>query len=189
MLSEILIFLMEVVATLVGGACLLRFVMHARTLSMRNPLGRIVQVLSDWLVLPLRRIIPPTPSVDLACIAAAWVVKLLQWAMLLALLRAGRWGVLPVVALVDVVKLGVTVAMIVVIAAVIVSWTQNRTLLADVVRTLAEPLLAPFRRFVPLIGGLDLSPLLALVLLQVASIILRSLEASLLGGAAPMGLV
>lgn len=189
MLHEILIFLMQVVVTLVGGACLLRFVMHSRAMSMRNPLGRFVQALSDWLVLPLRRIIPPTASVDLACLGAAWLLKLLQWAMLLTLLRIGRWSALPLVAVLDVVKLGVTVAMVVIIAAVVVSWTQNRTLLADVVRTLAEPLLAPFRRFVPLLGGLDLSPLIALVVLQVGSIILRSLEVGLLGGASPLGLV
>ena len=119
MLNEILIFLAEVVVTLVGGACLLRFVMHRRAMSTRNPLGRFVRGLSDWLVQPLRRLIPPTGSVDLASLAAAWLLKLLQWTLLLALLRVGRWSVLPVVALVDTVKLGLTVAMILVIAAVV----------------------------------------------------------------------
>ena len=189
MLNEILIFLMEVVVTLVGGACLLRFVMHRRAMSTRNPLGRFVRGLSDWLVQPLRRLIPPTGSVDLASLAAAWLLKLLQWTLLLALLRVGRWSVLPVVALVDTVKLGITVAMILVIAAVVLSWTQNRSLLADAIQSLADPLLAPFRRIVPQFGGLDLSPLVALVVLQVGSIVLRSVEGSLLGAASPLGLV
>lgn len=189
MLHEILIFLMEVVVTLVGGACLLRFVMHRRAMSMRNPLGRFIQGLSDWLVHPLRRIIPPAGSLDLASLTAAWLLKLLQWTLLMALLRMGRWSVLPVVALLDTVKLGITVAMLLILAAVVLSWTQNRSLLAHAIQSLAEPLLAPFRRIMPQLGGLDLSPLVALVLLQVGSIVLRSLEAGLLGGASPLGLV
>lgn len=189
MLYEILIFLMEVVVTLAGGACLLRFAMHRRAQSTRNPLGGFVRALSDWLVQPLRRIIPPSGSVDLASLVAAWLLKILQWAVLMALLRVGRWSVLPVVALVDTARLGITVAMILIIAAVVLSWTQNRGLLADAIQSLTEPLLAPFRRIIPLLGGLDLSPLAALVLLQVGSIVLRSLEAALLGGASPLGLI
>lgn len=189
MLYEILTFLMEVVVTLVGGACLLRFAMHARHMSMRNPLARFVQVLSDWIVLPLRRLVPATPSFDTACIVAAWLLKLAQWATLMALLGSVRWGMLPVVALLDVAKLGITVAFVVIIASVVLSWTQNRGLLAGVIHSLAEPMLAPFRRVLPLMGGLDLSPLLALVVLQIGSIVLRTLEANLLGGARPLGLV
>ena len=189
MLYEILIFLMEVVVTLVGGVCLLRFIMHRRALSMRNPLGGFVRALSDWLVLPLRRIIPSSGSIDLASLAAAWLIKLVQWAVLTALLRVGRWSVLPVVALLDTVRLGITVAMILIIAAVVLSWTQSRSPMASAIQSLAEPLLAPFRRIIPQFGGLDLSPLAALVLLQVGSIVLRSLEAGLLGGASPLGLI
>lgn len=188
MLYQILVFLVEVAVTLVGGACLLRFAMHARAMSMRNPLGEFVQALTDWLVLPLRRLLPATVSWDAACLLAAWLLKLLQWAVLLAAMRALHWGLLPVLAALDVARLGITVAMVVIIAGVVLSWTQNRGLLAAVIQRLAEPLLAPFRRVLPLLGGIDLSPLLALVLLQVASIVLRFAQGSLLGGALVPGL-
>ena len=55
MLYQVLTFLIEVAVTLIGGACLLRLYMRWRRMSMGNPVGRFVQALSDWLVLPLQR--------------------------------------------------------------------------------------------------------------------------------------
>ncbi len=59
MLYQIIIFLIEVAVTLLGGACLLRLYMRWRRMPMANPVGRFVQALSDWLVLPLQRLMPP----------------------------------------------------------------------------------------------------------------------------------
>ena len=50
MLYQIIIFLIEVAVTLLGGACLLRLYMRWRRMPMANPVGRFVQALSDWLV-------------------------------------------------------------------------------------------------------------------------------------------
>ena len=77
-----------------------------------------------------------------------------------------------------------SVAIAIIIVAAVMSWSQNRTLLADVLQRLADPLLAPLRRVIPLIGGIDLSPLVAVVVLQVLSIVIGSLQGSLLGVAA-----
>lgn len=185
MLYEIFAFLIQAVVTLVAGACLLRFAMHALGMSLRGPLGELVSALSDWLVMPLRRVAPPWPQRDMASLLAAWLLKLAQWAFLL--LGAERWLVWPVVALLDVLKLGITVTFVVIIAAVVFSWTGNRTWLADTVQRLAEPLFAPFRQLLPRMGGLDLSPIAALILLQVGNIVLRSLQGSLVAGAVPPG--
>lgn len=59
MLFDILTFVVEVAVTLVGSACLLRLAMRWRRMSMGNPVGRFVQALSDWLVMPLQRLVPP----------------------------------------------------------------------------------------------------------------------------------
>jgi YggT family protein len=48
--------------------------------------------------------------------------------------------------------------------------------MADVIARLAAPLLRQWRRLIPLVGGIDLSPLALLVVLQVAAIILSSLQ-------------
>ena len=187
MLYQIIIFLIEVAVTLLGGACLMRLYMRWRRMPMANPVGHFVQALSDWLVLPLQRLLPPRDKLDAASLLGAWLLKLLQYILLMMLIGAQRWTVLPLLALLGVAKLAVSVATAVIIIAAVLSWTGNRTLVADVFDRLCEPLLAPLRRAVPLVGGVDLSPLLAVVALQVLSIVLGSLQAGLLGSAVVIG--
>jgi len=187
MLYQVISFLFEVAATLVGGASLLRLYMGWRRMSMANPVGRFVMALTDWLILPLRRLLPPRGSIDAASLLAAWLVKMAQYAAMLLMLGSQAWAVLPVLALLGVAKLAVSVATAIVLVAVILSWTQSRSPISDVFERLSYPLLAPFRRFIPLIGGIDLSPLALLVVLQVVSIMLGAAQASLVGSAVVMG--
>ena len=181
MLFQILSFLIEVAVTLVGGACLLRLYMRWRRLPMGNPVGRFVQALSDWLVLPLRHIVPAGDRMDVASLLAAWLLKLLQYAALMGLLGIARWSILPLLALLGVARLTASVATAVIIVAAVLSWTGNRTPVSDVFEHLAAPLLAPIRKLIPPVGGVDLSPLLLVVVLQVLAMVLGSLQGSLLG--------
>ncbi len=187
MLYQILTFLLEVAVTLTGGACLLRPYMRWQRMPMGNPVGRLVQALSDWLVGPLQRLIPPRGGLDAASLLAAWLLKLVQYAVLLGLLGLSGWAALPLAALLGVARLAVSVATAVVIIAAVLSWMQNRTVARDVVERLCQPLLAPVRKRLPLVGGVDLSPLVVIVALQVLSIVLGSLQAGLLGGGAVLG--
>ena len=181
MLTQILSFLIEVAVTLVGGACLLRLYMRWRRMGMGNPIGRFVQALSDWLVLPLQRAIPPGDKFDVASLLATWLLKLLHYAVFMGLFGLTGWNALPLVALLGTVRLGVSVATAVVIIAAVLSWMGQRALVHQVFERLAAPLLEPIRRRVPLVGGVDLSPLLLIVALQVAGMVLGSLQARLLG--------
>ena len=181
MLYQVLTFLIEVAVTLIGGACLLRLYMRWRRMSFGSPVGRFVQALSDWLVLPLQRVVPPRNQLDVASLLAAWLLKLLQYAALMALLGMARWSVLPVLALLGVAKLAVSVATAVIIVAAVLSWTGSRTPMSDVFERLSEPLLAPIRKLLPLVGGIDLSPLVLIVGLQVLSIVLGAMQAGLFG--------
>ena len=106
----------------------------------------------------------------------------------LALAWEAAWPRLwPVLGVLGAVRLGVSVGTALVIIAAVLSWTGQRTLVVDVLQSLAEPLLAPFRRLLPQVGGIDLSPLLAIVLLQVVGIVIGSLQAQLLGSAIVAG--
>lgn len=183
MLFQVISFLFEVAATLVGGASLLRLYMGWRRMSMTNSVGRFVMALTDWLVLPMRRIVPARGKFDVASLMAAWLAKLVQYSAVLLMLGSSAWGVLPLLALLGVAKLAISVTTAVVLLAVILSWTQGHSPMGDVFSRLSEPLLAPLRRMIPLIGGIDLSPVALLVALQVASIVLGAAQASLVGGA------
>jgi YggT family protein len=171
MAYQIVSFLLSVAAGLLGGACLLRAYMQYQRVPFGNPIGRFVFALTDWLVLPLRKALPAVRRVDTASVVAALLVVLVQQALLL-LLVGGGWQVLPVLALLGLVRLVVSSLIALVIIYAILSWVRTDSPVGDVIDRLCAPLLRPFRRVIPLVGGIDLSPLALLVVLQVISMLI-----------------
>ncbi|GAB2454510.1 hypothetical protein GCM10027082_00880 [Comamonas humi] len=183
MLFQIISLLLDVAAGLFAGACLLRLYMQLQRVPFDNPVGRFVFALSDWLVLPLRKIVPSAGRWDLSCIVAALLLQLAQYLVLWLLLGAGAGlAVVPWLALFGLARVAVSGLTGLLIVYAVLSWVQTRSPLSAVVGRLAEPLLRPVRRVLPLVGGVDLSPLVVLVLLQVAMIVLGSLQAKVLVG-------
>lgn len=180
MLYQIVSFLLHVAIGLVGGLCLLRAYLHYQRISMSaragNPLGPFIFALTDWLVLPLRKLLPAAGRIEWASLLAAY---LLQLALLGALwLLAGSHGSpvpltwLAIVGLARWVLSGMTGLLII---HVVLSWVRSDAPMGALVDRLVAPWLRPFRRAVPLVGGIDLSPLVLLVLLQVAGMLLDAL--------------
>lgn len=181
MLFQITSFLLDIAAGLLGGACLLRMYMQYQRVPFGNPVGRFVFALTDWLVLPLRRLVPSKGRVDVASLVGAFLIELAQFVLLwLMLERATGLAVLPVLALFGLVRLVISGLTGLVIVYAILSWVQSDSPLVVVIDRLCAPLLRPFRRYIPLVGGIDLSPLALLVLLQVAAIVLGYLQAAVL---------
>ena len=181
MLYQIVSFLLDVVAGLLCSACLLRIYMQWQRVPFGNPVGRLVFALSDWMVLPLRRVVPPLGRWDGASLLAALLVELAQYGLLWLLLGAGTGVVwLPALALFGVVRVALTGLIGLLIVYAVLSWVQARSPISDVMVRLCDPVLRPVRRIIPLVGGIDLSPLVLLVLLQVALMVLGHLQASVL---------
>ena len=182
MLYQIASFLLDVVGGLLTGACLLRLYMQWQRVPFSNPVGGLVFALTDWLIMPLRRVIPPSGRWDVSSLVAAMLVQLVQYALLTLLLGAGSaWAWLPWLALFGLLRVAVSGLIGLLIVYAVLSWIQGgRSPLADVIARLCEPVLRPFRRAIPLMGGFDLSPLVALVVLQVAMIVLGHLQASVM---------
>ena len=181
MLFQILSFLLDVASGLLTGACLLRLYLQLQRVSFANPVGRLVFALSDWLVLPLRKLVPSAGRWDLSCLVAALLLQLVQY-LLLWLLVGGGMGLawLPWMALFGLARVAVSGLMGLLIVYAVLSWVQARSPISDVITRLCEPLLRPVRRVLPLLGGVDLSPLVVLVLLQVVMIVLGHLQASVM---------
>lgn len=185
MLFQIVSFLLDVVGGLLTGACLLRLYMQLQRVSFANPVGRLVFALSDWLVVPLRRVLPSAGRWDLSCLVGALIVQLVQY-LVLWLLLSGMAGFgrglawLPWMAFFGVARVAVSGLMGLLIVYAVLSWVQTRSPISDVIARLCEPLLRPVRRVLPLLGGIDLSPLVALVVLQVLMIVLGHLQASVM---------
>ena len=181
MLYQIISLLLEVVAAVLGGACLLRLYMQYQRIPMAtrsgNPLGRFIFALTDWLVLPLRRVLPAWGRWDLASLVAAYLLELTQF-FLLWLLAGAEEGLfaVPILAVFGLLRLTISGLTGLVIVYAVLSWVPTQSVISDLIERLCAPPLKPIRRMVPLVGGVDLSPLVLLVLLQIVSIALRHLQ-------------
>ncbi|MEI8028210.1 MAG: YggT family protein [Comamonadaceae bacterium] len=185
MLYKIVSLLLEVASGVLGGACLLRLYMQYQRISMSarsgNPLGGFVFALTDWLVLPLRRLVPAWRRWDLASLVAAYLLELMQF-LLLWMLAGADGGLLavPILAVFELLQLVISGFTGLVIVYAVLSWVPTQSAIVDLIERLCAPPLKPIRRLVPLVGGVDLSPLVFLVLLRIASILLGSLQSRVL---------
>ncbi|CAN7214903.1 YggT family protein [Acidovorax sp. LjRoot118] len=181
MFFQIASFLLDVVGGLLTGACLLRLYMQLQRVPFGNPIGGLVFALTDWIILPLRKLIPPVGKWDLSSLVAAVLFQVLQYVLFLLLVgAAAAWAWLPWLVLFGLAKVAVSGLMGLLIVHAVMSWISARSPLSDVVWRLCAPVLRPFQKVIPLLGGVDLSPLVVLVLLQVLMIVLANLQANVM---------
>jgi len=181
MAYQIISFLLDVAAGLLGGACLLRLYMQYQRIPFGNPVGQFVFAITDWVVLPLRRVLPSIRRWDTASLVAAFLAQLLQFALLwLVMGRTDGLEMLPVLALFGLLRLVISALTGLIIVYAVLSWVRADSPIVDVIDRLCAPLLRPWRRLIPLIGGIDLSPLAFLVALQVAAIVLAYVQGAAL---------
>lgn len=171
MLSEALLFLIQSIGGFFAGTLLLRFWMQWCRAPARNPLAEFVQTLTNFAVLPARRVIPGLWGMDLASLVLAWLVVMIQAVLMLAVkgvVFASSTMLVTVLllALLMLAKLAVYLAIGAIILMVIISWVNPGSPMYSLINALVRPLLRPIQRVVPPIGMIDLSPLIALLLLQ-----------------------
>jgi YggT family protein len=171
-----LYFILDTLLTLVVIAFLLRLLMPFVHADFRNPIGQAVLQITNPLVMPLRRLLPPAGRIDVASVVALLAVQLAKTAALRLLAGAGL-GLLPFAlqALRDLASTVLQFYFVAVLIYALLSWVAPGSYSpgAQLLGRLCEPLLAPLRRIVPPIGGLDLSALFVLIGLQALQILLR----------------
>ncbi len=167
----ILQMIVDAVAGVLGGVLLLRFWMQVIRVRPPASVGQFTFTLSDWLVRPLRRVVPGMGGYDWASLIGAFLVVLAASSLMLLYGASGQAVVLY--ALLRFVNWIVYGFMGLLIIEVIFSWVNPDAPLAPFVRALNDPLLRPIRRVVPAIGGIDFSVLIALVLLQIIQYLVR----------------
>ncbi len=175
MLYEITHLIVDVVGGLIVGACLLRAWMQRLRVGASSPVGSFVMSLTDWIVKPLRRVVPGYAGVDWASIIAALIITFVAATIDLGL-RVG--GVPPpeLIALVTIVwliKWALYLAQLMILISAVLSWVNPFSPFLPVFDALTRPILAPLRRVLPQAGRMDFSPLAALLLIQIALIVLN----------------
>lgn len=167
----ILQLIVDAVAGVLGGVLLLRFWMQVIRVRPPASVGQFTFTLSDWLVRPLRRIVPGMGGYDWASLIGAFLVVLVASSLMLLYGASGQSVV--IYALLRFLNWIIYGFMGLLIIEVIFSWVNPYAPLAPFVRALNEPLLRPIRRVMPAIGGIDFSVLVALILLQIIQYLLR----------------
>jgi YggT family protein len=184
MLLQIFSLILHFAVGLVAGTCLLRLYMHLQRINLSrsggNPLAPFVFAITDWLVLPARRFIPALGRLDTASLVAAYAVLLAKHSLLWLVAGAStEWSVLFVNAGFELVSIVLSSLMWLVLIYVLMSWMRTASDAAYILSQLVEPLLQPIRRVMPQLGGVDLSPIALLLLIQIAEIVLHGLRAQL----------
>jgi YggT family protein len=180
MLTQAVLFLLDALIGFFTLALLLRFYMQAFRVSFRNPFGALVAQLTNGLVMPLRKVLPGLFGLDLSSLLAAY---LLQVVLLLAVFSLrGGFEILAsehFLALIfwqaALATLRVSIYLLIgaLIVQAILSWVSPYSPLSQPVAQLTRPFLNPIRRFVPPMAHIDLSPLIAILLAQLALIFLQ----------------
>lgn len=173
MLDQTMIFLVQVVFGLLTIALLLRFFLQWVRAPYRNPLADLVSALSDFMVKPARRVIPGLWGIDLPTLLLAWLMQWLEWLAILQI-RGLRWpdetGIallaLCALAALAVARMLVYIVLFATLLQALLSWINPGSPMAPLLDAMSRPFLGLFRRRIPPVGGVDLSPLFLIVACQ-----------------------
>lgn len=169
--TEALIYIIQTLGSLYLLIVLLRFILQLVRADFYNPLSQFTLKATQPLLKPLRRVIPGLGGLDLASLVLAILVQLLLMAVIILVAGANPLAVglqLLVWAVISVTSLFLKIFFFAMIISVILSWVAPGSYNpgAQLVNQICEPLLAPFRRLIPNLGGLDISPIFAFIALN-----------------------
>jgi YggT family protein len=175
-LVNALVFLINIIFYFFMLAIWLRFLLQCVRADFYNPVSQFVIKVTNPVLKPLRRIIPGYFGVDMAALVLLYMSALVQvWLLnLLMLARMPKLVGWLMVATADVLNLAVNVFFFAILIRAIISWVNPRmhSPFTVILFQLTEPLLRPARRWINPIGGLDLSPLIVMIGLQLVAILL-----------------
>ncbi|TWC37771.1 YggT family protein [Pseudomonas sp. SJZ079] len=179
-LTTAAVYILQTIGSLYLLVVLLRFILQLVRADFYNPLCQFIVRATQPLLKPLRRVIPSFAGLDLSSLVLAILVQLVLMALTLMLMGYGldNLGLLLVWSVIGVTALFLKVFFFALIISVILSWVAqgSHNPAVELVNQICEPLLAPIRRILPSMGGLDLSPIVAfLVLNLIDMLVIRNL--------------
>ncbi len=180
---DAVLFVLNVLVGLYLLLLLLRLLLPLMRANFNNPLAQGILKATSPLVIPVRRLLPPIGRIDTATVAVACGIQyLLIW--LIGAIQGQHPGI-PELVLLSIFSLAnqvIRLFMFAIIIRIVLSWIApgGYNPAIEIISTLTEPIMRPFRRIIPPLGGFDISPLFAILALGVASILLGGVQVSLL---------
>ena len=178
-MTPALVFIINTIAQLYLLVMLLRFWLPWLRADFRNPIAQGILRLTSPLVIPVRRIVPPIGRVDTATVIVAFAIQYLTILVILTINGVAA-GILPIAtaSIVALVLLSLRLFTFAIFIHIILSWIAQGTYnpATAFISMLVEPVLRPFRRLIRPIGGLDISPIFAIIALQAVAIFVSTLR-------------
>ena len=165
------VFLIDTVFSLYILAVMLRFLLQWTQADFYNPVSQFLVKITHPPLRIMRRFVPALGRIDTSSLLLALLLQMLANVSILALKGIGIGFVaLALLSLTDLLKMLLDIFVYAIFAGAILSWFAAGSYgsAASILYSLTEPLLSVCRRLLPDLGGIDLSPLIALVLLQLA---------------------
>ena len=168
-MTQALYFIVKTLTQLYLLVLLLRFWLPWFNVDFRNPMAQGILRLTSPLIVPLRRFVPAIGRLDTATVLVAMVLEYFLVVFLLSI-RGLEMSFIPiaVTAFFELAILSLNLMFFIILIRIILSWVApgNYSPVTAMLNALAEPVLRPFRRVIPPIGGLDISPIFAIIILQ-----------------------
>ena len=168
-LNDAAVFIIKTLGSLYLLIVLLRFILQLVRANFYNPLCQFIVKATQPLLKPLRRVIPSMFGLDMSSLVLALIVQMLLMAVILTLKGFEvDWLLLMPWSVIALFSLFLNVLFYAMIISVILSWVApgSHNPGAELVAQITEPVLAPFRRIIPNLGGLDISPIFAFIVIQ-----------------------
>lgn len=182
MLADILITILLIASTFYLTIVLLRFLLQLARADFYNPISQFAVKATNPLLRPLRRIIPGWGGIDGAALVLAVIIQAITFFLILVALNSSIPAINPLTllswAILNVLDLIVKIYFWSVIAVVVVSWIapQSSHPAIQLVAQITEPVMRPVRSVMPSLGGLDLSPIIVFLILNVISVVIDHMK-------------
>ena len=168
-------YLIEVFLGLFVFALLLRFMLQWVRGDFYNPVGEFLVKFTNPIVIPLRRIVPGFAGLDIATLLATIGFSFAKtWLILqIAGAQAAPFGLL-IYAIAEMLKLAVYILMGAIIIRIVASWIAPQAAYSPImspIYALSEPMMSLARKIIPDFGGIDLSPILVFVFLNLTQML------------------
>ncbi|BES69665.1 YggT family protein [Marinobacter nanhaiticus D15-8W] len=179
MLAQILITTLQILSTFYLTIVLLRFLLQLARADFYNPISQFVVKATNPPLRPLRKVIPGWGGIDGASLVLAIIIQTITFLLILIALNNGLPAINPLTLLawsvVTVLGLIVKIYFWSVLAIVIISWIAPGSPhpAIQLIGQLTEPVMRPVRNVMPAVGGLDLSPIVVFLILNVVSIVIE----------------
>ena len=172
MVTQAIAFVLDALFSLFILAALVRFWMQAMRAPSRNPIAHFTMALTDWAVVPLRRVIPGIAKLDWSSLVVAWAFEFVLQCLLMLLMggalldNPALLSVALFMSFVKLIRLSIYVFMGALIIGAVLSWVNPYHPVAPFFNALTNPFLKPVKRVIPPIGGVDISPVFVLIFFQ-----------------------